>query len=152
MATSKNNSSRKNSGDRHNATRTRCAEPARSAPDTERGLTHSPYFNGLLYKRSPDQITEDQLREFFLHLRNDREFASGSLRVAYSGIKFFYTRTCKRNWETLAQMRIKDCFDEDRGRLEVRPRLSAAHVAKRAFGECDIMDGWRPSHGRNWIA
>lgn len=139
MATSKNNSRRKNSGDRHNATRTRCAEPARSAPDTERGLTHSPYFNGLLYKRmsedlhlggmskrthegylravrqladfckrSPDQITEDQLREFFLHLRNDREFASGSLRVAYSGIKFFYTRTCKRNWETLAQMRIKD--------------------------------------------
>lgn len=139
MARSKNNSSQKDSGNHHNASRKRNAEPARSAPDTERGLTHSPYFNGLLYKRmsedlhlggmskrthegylrairqladfcrlSPDQITEDQLREFFLHLKNNRKFASGSLRVAYSGIKFFYTRTCKRNWQTLAQMRIKD--------------------------------------------
>ncbi len=56
MATSKNNSRRKNSGDRHNATRTRCAEPALSAPDTERGLTHSPYFNGLLYKRMSEDL------------------------------------------------------------------------------------------------
>jgi integrase/recombinase XerD len=114
-------------------------EPARKAPDTERGLTHSPFFNGPLYermsedlhlggmakrthegylravrtladycRRSPDQITEDQLRRFFLYLKNEKEFASGSLRVAYSGIKFFFTRTCKRNWQTLAQMRIKD--------------------------------------------
>ncbi|MBL8818561.1 MAG: tyrosine-type recombinase/integrase [Planctomyces sp.] len=98
MARSKNNSSQKDSGNHHNTSRKRNAEPARSAPDTERGLTHSPYFNGLLYKR----MSED------LHLKNNRKFASGSLRVAYSGIKFFYTRTCKRNWQTLAQMRIKD--------------------------------------------
>jgi site-specific recombinase XerD len=48
------------------------------------------------------------LRRFFLHLKNDKAFASGSLRVAFSGVKFFYTRTCRRSWETLAQMRIKD--------------------------------------------
>lgn len=114
-------------------------EPSRRSPDTERGLTHSPFFNGPLYERmsedlhlggmskrthegylramrqladfcksSPDQITEDQLRKFFLHLKNDKAFASGSLRVAFSGIKFFYTRTCRRNWQTLAQMKIKD--------------------------------------------
>ncbi len=41
----------------------------------------------------PDAITEDQLRRFFLHLKNERHFASGSMRVAFSGIKFFYTRT-----------------------------------------------------------
>lgn len=113
--------------------------PALKSPGTERGLTHSPYFNGRLYermsqdlhlggmskrthegylravrkladfcKRTPDQITENQLRNYFLHIKNEQEYASGSLRVAYSGIKFFYTRTCKRNWESLAQMRIKD--------------------------------------------
>jgi site-specific recombinase XerD len=141
MTRSNSNSSHNNNNNnnnRANASR-RKIEPPHKAPDTERGLTHSPYFNGSLYERMsedlhlggmakrthqgylravrqladfcrlpPDQITEDQLRKFFLHLKNDKEFASGSLKVAYSGIKFFYTRTCKRRWQTLAQMRIKD--------------------------------------------
>ena len=140
-------SSDRNSNDKHSngkrpqirSTSRKVPAPALKAPGTERGLTHSPYFNGALYermsedlhlggmskrthegylravrqladfcKRSPDQITEDQLRKFFLHLKNHKAFASGSLRVAFSGVKFFYTRTCKRNWQTLAQMRIKD--------------------------------------------
>lgn len=56
----------------------------------------------------PDQISEDQLRRYFLYLKNEKKFAYGSLRVAYSGIKFFYTRTCKRNWQTLAQMKLQN--------------------------------------------
>ena len=138
MATSSSNRKQDDSENSRNARRKQNVEPARTAPDSERGLTHSPFFNGALYKRmsedlhlgglakrthlgylravrqladfckrSPDQITEDQLRAFFLHLKNDREFASGSLQVAYSGVKFFYTRTCKRKWQTLVQMRIK---------------------------------------------
>ena len=59
-------------------------------------------------RRSPDKVTESQLRRFFLHLKNERQFAYGSLRVAYSGIKFFFTRTCKRNWETLATMKLQN--------------------------------------------
>lgn len=58
-------------------------------------------------RRAPDKVTESQLRRFFLHLKNERNFAYGSLRVAFSGIKFFYTRTCKRNWETLATMKLQ---------------------------------------------
>ena len=58
-------------------------------------------------KKSPDKISEDQLRQFFLHLKNERCFAYGSMRVAYSGIKFFYTRTCKRSWQTLATMKLQ---------------------------------------------
>jgi site-specific recombinase XerD len=59
-------------------------------------------------KTTPDKITEDQLRRYFLFLKNEKKFAYGSLRVAFSGIKFFYTRTCKRNWETLAQMKLQN--------------------------------------------
>jgi site-specific recombinase XerD len=59
-------------------------------------------------RRSPDKVTESQLRRFFLHFKNERQFAYGSLRVAYSGIKFFDTRTCKRNWETLATMKLQN--------------------------------------------
>lgn len=56
----------------------------------------------------PDEISEDQLRRYFLHLKNEKQFAYGSLRVAYSGIKFFYTRTFKRDWQTLAQMKLQN--------------------------------------------
>ena len=37
----------------------------------------------------PDKITETQLRRWFLHLKNEKHFAYGSMRVAFSGIKFF---------------------------------------------------------------
>lgn len=59
-------------------------------------------------KAAPDKITENQLRQYFLFLKNEKQFAYGSMRVAFSGIKFFYTRTCKRDWQTLAQMKLQN--------------------------------------------
>ncbi len=59
-------------------------------------------------KRSPDEITEDQLRRWLLYLKNEKEYAYGSLRVAFSGVKFFYTRTCRRNWRTLAETKLQN--------------------------------------------
>lgn len=55
----------------------------------------------------PNKITETQLRRYFLYLKNEKQFAYGSLRVAFSGIKFYYTRTCQRQWKTLATMKLK---------------------------------------------
>ena len=43
-------------------------------------------------RRSPDKITQQQLRRYFLYLNNEKHFAYGSIRVAFSGIKFFYTK------------------------------------------------------------
>lgn len=57
--------------------------------------------------RRPNKITEAQLRAYFIHLQDEKHFAYGSQRVAYSGIKFFYTRTCKRNWKTLHTMKLR---------------------------------------------
>ncbi len=55
----------------------------------------------------PNKITETQLRKYFLYLKNEKQFAYGSIRVAFSGIKFFYTRTCKRSWKTLSNMKLQ---------------------------------------------
>lgn len=54
----------------------------------------------------PDRLSEQQVRDYFLHLQNDREFASGSLGIAYSGIKFFYSHTVPRDWPTLKRLRV----------------------------------------------
>ena len=55
----------------------------------------------------PDQITEQQVRSYFLHLKNDRKFAAGSLTVTLSALKFFYRITCPKDWVTLEQLRVK---------------------------------------------
>ena len=55
---------------------------------------------------SVGKISEQQVRHYFLTIKNEHHFAPGSLRVAFNGIKFFYTHTCKRNWKTLWQVKI----------------------------------------------
>lgn len=55
---------------------------------------------------SPDRISEDQLREYFLFVKNVKKLSVGSLNVMLFGIRFFYSRTVKRPWKTLQQIRI----------------------------------------------
>lgn len=58
------------------------------------------------FNTAPDRLTQQQVGKYLLHLMNDCNFAPGSLRVAYSGIKFFYTYTCPRDWDVLRKLRI----------------------------------------------
>jgi integrase/recombinase XerD len=55
----------------------------------------------------PDRLSEQQVRDYFLHLKNDRHFAAASLGIAYSGIKFFYSHTVPRDWPTLKRLRVR---------------------------------------------
>jgi hypothetical protein len=58
------------------------------------------------FRRPPDQLREEHLREYFLFLKNDKQFASPSLKIAFYGIRFFYTHTVPRKWETLQKLRV----------------------------------------------
>jgi len=53
------------------------------------------------YRKSPDQITEEELRLYFLYLKNDKQVSRSSFTIALSGLKFFYERTLHREWATL---------------------------------------------------
>ena len=59
-------------------------------------------------QQSPDQISEEQVRQWLIHLKVECQFAYGSLRVAFSGIKFFYTRTCRRDWKVLSETKLQN--------------------------------------------
>ena len=76
---------------------------------------------------TPDQITEQQLRQFFRHLKNERHFAYGSLRVALSGVKFFYSVTCLRDWDVLSLLKLKNVstLPEVLTRQQVRQIINA---------------------------
>jgi hypothetical protein len=59
------------------------------------------------YGCSPDRMSEQQLREYFLYLINDRRVAASTLTVYLCGIKFFYESTLKRQWHVLELVRPK---------------------------------------------
>ena len=56
---------------------------------------------------SPEHISESQLRKYFLHLKNVKHYAEGTLRVSLSAFKFFFRVTCPRDWDTLHQLKVK---------------------------------------------
>ena len=53
------------------------------------------------FRRSPDTVTEQDLRQYFLHLTNVKHQAPASITIALCGIKFFFERTLQRNWTLL---------------------------------------------------
>jgi integrase/recombinase XerD len=57
------------------------------------------------YHKAPDQITEDQLRQYFLMLRNERKVSRSTMTIALCGIKFLFERTLQRDWPTLTILR-----------------------------------------------
>lgn len=48
------------------------------------------------YRRSPDQVTEQEVNSYLVHLIEERHLAASSCRVAFHGLRFFYWETLKR--------------------------------------------------------
>lgn len=57
------------------------------------------------YHKSPDLITEEELRKYFLYLRNERKVSTSTFQIALCGIKFFYEQTLRREWHTFQLVR-----------------------------------------------
>ncbi len=57
------------------------------------------------YRKSPDQINEEELRQYFLFLKNEKHAARATCTIALCGIKFFYERTLGRAWKTFEFLR-----------------------------------------------
>ena len=53
------------------------------------------------YHRSPDLLTDEEVRQFFLHLINERKLSKSSITIYLCGIKFFYETTLKKKLNIL---------------------------------------------------
>src|ERR1035437_4279429 len=49
------------------------------------------------YRRSPDHISDDELKAYLLHLIRERHCAASTLTVAVSALRFFYRHTLHRS-------------------------------------------------------
>lgn len=57
------------------------------------------------YRRSPDDLSEEEIRKFFLWLVAERRVARSTLTVYRSGIRFLYEKTLHRDWPVLDLVR-----------------------------------------------
>ena len=52
------------------------------------------------YNKPPDRISEQELEDYFLRRRNVNQWAPGTLRIAYSGVKFFFVNVLRQKRKT----------------------------------------------------
>jgi len=57
------------------------------------------------YHKSPALISEEELRQYFLFIKNVKHYARNTSTIAICGIKFFYEQTLQRNWATFGLLR-----------------------------------------------
>src|SRR6266511_2213836 len=57
------------------------------------------------YRKPPDQFDEEELRQYFLFLKNEKHAARNTCTIALCGIKFFFERTLGREWKTFEFLR-----------------------------------------------
>ena len=48
--------------------------------------------------KSPEHISETELRQYLLYLKNEKRISASGFTIALCGIKFFYTHTLQRQW------------------------------------------------------
>jgi integrase/recombinase XerD len=57
------------------------------------------------YGKSPDQIGDEELRQYFLYLKNVKQVSRSTSTVALCALKFLYTETLRQEWPTLKLVR-----------------------------------------------
>ncbi len=57
------------------------------------------------YNKSPDKISDEQLRKYFLYNTTERGWSKTASTIALCGIKLFFTLSLKRDWTNLKFVR-----------------------------------------------
>jgi site-specific recombinase XerD len=68
------------------------------APKTQESYLRAVQQLAQHYHKSPEQITEEELRAYFLYLKNEKKASRSACTVALCGIKFFFEQTLQRRW------------------------------------------------------
>jgi site-specific recombinase XerD len=75
------------------------------APKTQQCYLEAVKHLAQYDRRAPDQISEAELRQYFLYLINEKQVAASTLRIHLYGIRFFYERTLQLPWPVFELIR-----------------------------------------------
>ncbi len=97
---------------------------------TQQAYTRSVRKLVEFFDKTPDQISETELQDYFLHRRNIDEWSPNTMRIAHAGIRFFFTNVLERNWGTFNYLGAQKEFRLPTvlSREEVRRVLSCVYT------------------------
>jgi len=77
------------------------------APKTEEAYVHAVAALAKYHNRSPELLGEEDIREYFVYLVEERKLAKSTVRQHLCGTKFFYETTLGRQWEVFDLVKPK---------------------------------------------
>ncbi len=112
---------------------------------TQRAYVRAVRELAIYYNKSPDQTSEEELRRYFLYLKDERKLSRSSCTVALCGIKFLFENTLQRSWPVFDRIRPKKEKKQPvvLSRMEVRDilirlRLSHHQVCLSTIYACGL--------------
>lgn len=97
------------------------------APKTQEAYVRAVRDLALHYGKGPDLITDDQIKDYLVHLAEGKKLARSSVNVAVNGMRAFYAWVLKRDCEHLKGT-IPHCHKAIR-----RPRVYSIEELERLF-------------------
>jgi hypothetical protein len=77
------------------------------SPRTQQAYTRALRKFAEYLGHAPDTATEDQLRNYLLHIAQENDWSASTINVAQQAIKLFYRITCPRDWPVLRLARVQ---------------------------------------------
>jgi integrase/recombinase XerD len=77
------------------------------SPATVEAYVREVFLVSKFYRKRPDRISEEELVRYLLHRKNIDKLAPSSMRICYSGIRFFYQRVLAREWKIFALLHAR---------------------------------------------
>jgi len=75
------------------------------SPKTQARYTDAIRGLAKYYRKSPDLMTEEDLRRYFLHLTLEKRVARSTATIALCALKFLFQNTLQRPWPSLKLLR-----------------------------------------------
>ena len=109
------------------------------APRTQEAYIHQVYQLAKFHRLSPDQLTEAQVRQYLVHLAQERQLSASTVNQAVNAFRFLYGRVLHRDLAVLRQalphgrksIRRPEVFSLQE--LEKLFTVGAVHPMHRAF-------------------
>jgi site-specific recombinase XerD len=69
------------------------------SPSTQKAYTRSVRLLVEFYDKPPEAISETEVEDYFLHRIDETGWSPSTLRICYSGIKFYFVHVLERDWK-----------------------------------------------------
>jgi integrase/recombinase XerD len=57
-------------------------------------------------QRQPESLNDEDVREYFIYLREDKKLAPSSINIAVHALRFFFIHTLRRDWPVFDLLRV----------------------------------------------